>query len=168
MRGVHWSPVYFPHKSVCRGALMFSFFDLRLNKRLSKKSRRRWFEAPSAVTEKTRQWIYPSKAFMIFLYPWNTIPIWQVSQWLILVDICHLWNNASDLQCVIQIHSWPTKLVKPWFSNRNLHNYVKTWQRFPHYRPFARRIYQSLLDLPLKRPVKRSLMFCRWIRMPKH
>ena len=42
------SPVtgQFPSHRQWRGALMF-FFDLRLNKRLSKQSRRRWFETPS-------------------------------------------------------------------------------------------------------------------------
>ena len=39
MRGIHPSPVDSPHKGRWRGALMLS-----LNKRLSKQSRRRWFE----------------------------------------------------------------------------------------------------------------------------
>ena len=39
------SPVNSPHTDRRRGALMF-FFDMRLNKRLSKQSRRRWFQAP--------------------------------------------------------------------------------------------------------------------------
>ena len=45
--GNHRSQVDSPHKGKWRKALMFSFFDLRLNKRLSKQSRRRWFETPS-------------------------------------------------------------------------------------------------------------------------
>ena len=40
------SPVNSPYKGHWRGALMF-FFYLRLNKRLGKQSRRRWFETPS-------------------------------------------------------------------------------------------------------------------------
>ena len=40
------SPVNSPHKGQWRGALMF-FFYLRLNKRLNKQSRSRWFETPS-------------------------------------------------------------------------------------------------------------------------
>ena len=41
--GYHRSPTYSPHKGQWRGADIF--FDL--NKRLSKQSRRRWFETPS-------------------------------------------------------------------------------------------------------------------------
>ena len=44
--GIHRSPVNSPHTDQWRGALMF-FFDLRLNRQLSKQSRRRWFETPS-------------------------------------------------------------------------------------------------------------------------
>ena len=42
-------PVDSPHKGQWRGALMFSLMclDVHLNKRLSKHSRRRWFETPS-------------------------------------------------------------------------------------------------------------------------
>ena len=42
LRGIHRSSVDSPHTNQWRGALMFS-----LNKRLSKQSRRRWFETPS-------------------------------------------------------------------------------------------------------------------------
>ena len=45
MREIHRSPVNSPHK----GQWGFDvFFDLRLSKRLSKQSRRWWFEMPSA------------------------------------------------------------------------------------------------------------------------
>ena len=37
--GIHWSPVNSPHKDQWRGA----FFDLRLNKQLSKQWRPRWY-----------------------------------------------------------------------------------------------------------------------------
>ena len=43
VRGIHQWPVDTQHKGQWRGALMF---DLRLNKRLSKQSRRWWFETP--------------------------------------------------------------------------------------------------------------------------
>ena len=43
VRGIHRSPVNFPHKF--QWALVL--FYLRLNNRLSKQSRRRWFETPS-------------------------------------------------------------------------------------------------------------------------
>ena len=46
MRGIHRSPVNSPQKGKWRGALMF-FFDLRLNKQLSKQSLGWWFETPS-------------------------------------------------------------------------------------------------------------------------
>ena len=42
LRGIHRSSVNSPHTGHWRGALMFP-----LNKRLSKQSRRRWFETPS-------------------------------------------------------------------------------------------------------------------------
>ena len=42
LRGIHQSSVNSPHTDQWRGDLMFS-----LNKRLSKQSRRRWFETPS-------------------------------------------------------------------------------------------------------------------------
>ena len=45
LRGIHRSPVNSPHTDQWRGALMFSL--ICLNKRLSKQSRRRWFETPS-------------------------------------------------------------------------------------------------------------------------
>ena len=45
VRGIHRSPVNYPHKGQCRGALMF--FYLRLNKRLSKQSWGWWFETLS-------------------------------------------------------------------------------------------------------------------------
>ena len=43
VRGIHRSPVDSPHKGRWRGALMFTL----MNKRLSKQSRRRWFQTPS-------------------------------------------------------------------------------------------------------------------------
>ena len=46
VRGMHRSPMDSRHKAQWRGALVFSF-DLRLNKRLSKQSKRRWCETPS-------------------------------------------------------------------------------------------------------------------------
>ena len=46
VRGIHRSPVNSPHKGQWNGNVIF-FFDLRLNKRLSKQSRRWWFETPS-------------------------------------------------------------------------------------------------------------------------
>ena len=44
VRGIHRSPVNSPHKGQSRGAI---FFDLRLNKRLSKQSWGWWFETLS-------------------------------------------------------------------------------------------------------------------------
>ena len=44
-RGIHRWPVNSPHTGQWRVALC-AFFDLRLNKRLSKPSRRWWFETP--------------------------------------------------------------------------------------------------------------------------
>ena len=46
VRGIHLSPVNSPHKGQWSGALIF-FFDLCLNKRLSKQWYGWWFETPS-------------------------------------------------------------------------------------------------------------------------
>ena len=46
VRGIHRLPVNSPHKGQWRGALMF-FFDLHLNKRLSKQAWGWWLETPS-------------------------------------------------------------------------------------------------------------------------
>ena len=46
VRGVQWSPVDSPHMGPMTRRFDV-FFDLRLNKRLSKQWRRRWFETPS-------------------------------------------------------------------------------------------------------------------------
>ena len=45
VRGIHWSPVDFPHKSLWCGALSLS--SIRLDKRLSNQSRHHWLETPS-------------------------------------------------------------------------------------------------------------------------
>ena len=47
MRGIHRSPVDFPHKG--QWVALWFIFDLCLNKRLSKQSRRRWFETQSRL-----------------------------------------------------------------------------------------------------------------------
>ena len=46
-RGIHRSPVNSHHKGQAVTRSFDIFYDLRLNKRLSKQSRRRWFEKPS-------------------------------------------------------------------------------------------------------------------------
>ena len=46
VRGINRSPLNSPHKGQWRGSFDV-FFDLRLNKRSCKQSRRRWFETPS-------------------------------------------------------------------------------------------------------------------------
>ena len=46
VQGIHRSPVNSPRKGQWRGALLF-FFDLRLNKRLSKQLWGWWFDTPS-------------------------------------------------------------------------------------------------------------------------
>ena len=45
VRGIHRSPVNFPHKGQWHGSLVF--FYLCPNKHLSKQPKRRWFETPS-------------------------------------------------------------------------------------------------------------------------
>ena len=48
VRGIHRSPVNFPHKGQGRGSLMFSLI-CALNKQLSKQSWGWWFETPSRL-----------------------------------------------------------------------------------------------------------------------
>ena len=48
VRGIHRSPVNSAYKGQWRGAFMFSFSDLRLNKRLSKQWWGWWFVTPSS------------------------------------------------------------------------------------------------------------------------
>ena len=69
MWGIHRSPVDSPHKGQWPGALMF-FFDLRRNKRLSKQSRRRWFETPSRSLWRHCNdfgWLIPYLAISMFI-----------------------------------------------------------------------------------------------------
>ena len=47
VRGIHWSPVNSPGSQRPVARSFDVFFDLRLNKRMSKQPRRRWIETPS-------------------------------------------------------------------------------------------------------------------------
>ena len=59
VRGIHRSPVNSPHKGQWRGAFDV-FFDLRLNKRLSKQPWGWWFETPTHPLWRHCNGSYPS------------------------------------------------------------------------------------------------------------
>ena len=77
VRGIHQWPVDTQHKGQWRGALMF---DLRLNKRLSKQSRRWWFETPPRSLWRQRN---------IYVYP-GTLPSLKIMN-----ISCQLWEGSK-------------------------------------------------------------------------
>ena len=76
VRGIHRSPVNSPHIGPITRSFDV-FFDLHLNKRLNKQSRRRWFETPSRplwlhCNEKRPQYVYvlrTSNQYAYICYP---------------------------------------------------------------------------------------------------
>ena len=77
LRGMHQSSVNSPHTDQWRGAFMFS-----LNKRLSKQSRRRWFETPSR-----------SLRLHCYVVP-NSYPVIRATV------------RSFDVQCVTLVQFW--------------------------------------------------------------
>ena len=87
VRGIHRWPVNSPHKGQWRGAFDV-FFDLRLNKRFSKRSRRPWFEMPSRSL-----WRHDNVVTLSIQQKW-----WRINITLQLLK----WINAPRL---IQRHT---------------------------------------------------------------
>ena len=64
-----------------------AFFDLRLNKRLSKQSRRRWFETPSHYCPASRTTLVATRFWVVMICP--IIKCLTVSEFsFILFDLC--------------------------------------------------------------------------------
>ena len=93
---IHRSPVNSPHKGQWRGALIF-FFDLRLNKRLSKQSSGWWFETPSRSLRRHCNGLCQLKK-MLHIY-WYTISI--ISRYLANTLIkWPFWYKDTSYQCM--------------------------------------------------------------------
>ena len=115
VRGIHLSPVDFPHKGQWRGASMFTLIYILLllhpNKRLSKPSRRRWFETPLrplwrqciANGQVTHHCIHSAQcgAFRLSNARWLTPGDWQLHSYLIkpIMHItCSTWCSDHTRQ----------------------------------------------------------------------
>ena len=104
VRGIHRSPVNSPHKGQWSGALMV-FFNLRLNKRLSKQSRGWWFETPWRSL-----WRHCNGEFR---QPERIAKWWNTQIYFYVLDI----NSA--LQCLYKL--WPAEPTEGnrFFMNNN-------------------------------------------------
>ena len=113
VRGNHRSLMNSPHKGQSRS--FDAFFDLHLNKRLSKPSRRRWFETPSRslLRHCNKKWFQPparsqcrvirENTTLHFMFPQNNLTrkgltgismIW----WFILVNNAFI-TTLRDVLC---------------------------------------------------------------------
>ena len=117
LRGIHRSLVNSPHKGQWRKALMF-FFYLHLNKRLSKQSRRWWFEMPSRS-----------------LWCHCNIPLWVLSPLRHIDIINHTDLNIAvliqaskfQIECTCPSGKWIVKITCPNVSFTCL-KYIKPMQ----------------------------------------
>ena len=96
-RGIHRSLVNSPHKGQWRGALIF-FFDLRLNKRLSKQPWGWWFETlPRPLWRHSDEMIISSIArrVCLLIHDTNSKAVhWNRHGWVIS------WFNVLRLQLI--------------------------------------------------------------------
>ena len=104
--GIHRSPVDSPHKGQWHGTVI-SFFDLRLDKRLSKHSRNRWFETPSRSS-----WRHCNDDTVCRNYKsgWQT----ALSQ---PTKLSCIWAISMSVSTTTQWHSKPsgTVCMPPWW-----------------------------------------------------
>ena len=114
-----------------------SFFYLRLNKRLSKRSRRRWFETLLRLL-----WRHFND-FRLHESVQRVVNSFQSkSRWWIVR--AYLWDNESTLT----------------------HEDVIKWKHFPRNWPFVQGIHRSPVNSPHKGPWRGALKFsviCVWI-----
>ena len=98
LRGIHRSPVNSPHRGQWRGASNY-FFDLRLNKRLSKQSIDLWFETPSRSLSRHCNGQRPCELFDIY----------QETEWWLTVRVnaCCL----TTLKYVVVSNCWFAAVV---------------------------------------------------------
>ena len=115
--GIHQSPVNSPHTDQWCGALMF-YFDLRLNKRLSKQSWGWWFETPSRSLWRRCNgytlWQSPSNFHVMHLVSrptkqisWHSAPNVMISiSWFWGADFLSKVNFWWRLRKIITIYAW--------------------------------------------------------------
>ena len=151
------------------------FFDLRLNKRLSKQPSGWWFQIPSwslwrQCNDATG--IVP-KFSCCHSRKWSQISVaaespssWSKDKW-----VNQVMNDTLYLVCIpksMSGHSLISVVAKTgnflWFIQYFNDDIIK-WTHFPHYWPFVRRIHQSLVDSPQKGQWRGALMcslICAW------
>ena len=141
------------------------FFNLRLNKRLSKQSRRRSFEAQSRPSWRHCNVRAPvTEDFSIF-----TRDLMH-SLWSLLVTaiysslIFRKWPMHN-----VRYSSWSNKelvMLLISYGNSDSHDAVIKWKHFPRYCSFLRGIHRSPMNSPHKGQWRGTLMFyliCTWI-----
>ena len=93
--GIHRSPVNSPHKGHVTRSFDF-FFDLRLNKQLSKQSWGWWFEMPSwslwRHCNESLGW-YPMRDF----FPHNCHPVWRIHQVFITQEVSNTLSGDDNI-----------------------------------------------------------------------
>ena len=105
MRGIHRSPVNFPHK----GQDFDVFFDLRSNKRLSKQSRRRWFETSPRSLWRHCNVIHTTHIYTRRLLPGSTPKAFK-SMVNLLPNESYTATAKSLVTCLVKFLWWGTAL----------------------------------------------------------
>ena len=127
VRGIHRSPVNFPHKGQWRGALMYSLICTRINGwgNNGDASELRYRVTPDHVLTGTRA---------------PPVSIWRRYKDKELVRPAYLYNRNPILGRHIILRRSPAVF----------HDDVIKWKHFPRYRPFVRGIHRSLVNCPHK------------------
>ena len=126
-------------------------FDMRLNKHLSKPSRRRWFETPSRSL-----WRHCN----VLLCRENILTFYTLGIEEIYVCFCMSSHPLLKME-----KSW----LKSFATDNNdlpVHDDVTNWEHFLRYWPFVRGIHRSPVNSPHKGQWRGALMFsliCAWI-----
>ena len=120
--GIHRSPVNFD-----------VFFDLCLNKRLSRQSRRWWSETPSHSLSR--------HCNDLIICWWNQAKLVYLPKTDVVVTFCSEFVGArnSHLQCfkrILNRNNW-WQIVNCYLQKWVHHNVIK-WTQFPQYWPYAR------------------------------
>ena len=163
------------------------FFDLRLNKHLSKQSRGWWFETPSCSS-----WRHRNGFGAIYLFR-KVIPVTLLSQWRQYAD--YWWSGAClrspwrspnthrdnffifdfgsislpyfslfrGLRFNIKVPSYQqymqSKTSPLYWTGSLAHDDVIKWKHFPRHWPFVRGIHRSPVNSPHKGQWRGALMF---------
>ena len=149
LAGIHRSPVNSPHKGQWHRALIF-YFDLRLNKRLSKQSWGWWFETPS---RSSLQWRHNGR---------DGVPNYQPHNCLLNRLFRRRWNKTSKLR-VTGLCAWysPVTTEFPVQRASNAEN-VSIWWR--HHMPDSNlivfhKIYVAYYRMQLRQMAQNSMHF---------